>query len=195
MDFLTAYNSQIFALVILPLLIFLARVIDVTLGTIRIISVSRGNRILAPIVGFFEILIWLLAMGQIMQNLTNPIYYIAFAAGFAVGNFVGIYIEDKLAMGTSLIQVITQKDCNELVTCLHSTGYGVTTVQAQGAKGTVKIVYIVAKRKEVCDITKVIKRCNPKAFYYIEEVRTASREVYGAHPRQGFLRGLGLKRK
>jgi len=167
----------------------------VTLGTIRIISVSRGNRLLAPLVGFFEILIWLLAMGQIMQNLTNPIYYLAFAAGFAVGNFVGIYIEDKLAIGTSLIQVITQKDCGELVTCLHSAGYGVTTIDAHGTKGNVKVIYVVVKRKDICNATKSIKQCNPKAFYYIEEVRSASREIYGAHPRQGLLRGLGLKRK
>jgi len=92
--------SEIYALIGLPLLIFFARVCDVSLGTIRIIFISKGIKYLAPIVGFFEILIWLLAISQIMQNLTNPYYYIFYAGGFATGNLVGIILDEKLSIGT-----------------------------------------------------------------------------------------------
>ena len=98
------------SLIIIPLLIFVARIFDVTLGTIRIILVSRGVKIPAALLGFFEVLIWLIAIGRVMQNLNNVSNYIAYAGGFAMGNFVGIYIENKLAMGLLSIRVVTAKD-------------------------------------------------------------------------------------
>lgn len=106
MDFTSIFNSDIWTWVIIPCFIFIARILDVTLGTVRIIFVSKHMKSLAPLLGFFEVLIWLLAIGQIMQNLTNPINYLAYAAGFAMGNFVGIQIESRLAMGVVLIRVL-----------------------------------------------------------------------------------------
>jgi uncharacterized protein YebE (UPF0316 family) len=85
---------DIYAWVLLPLMIFFARVCDVSLGTVRIIFISKGIRYLAPFVGFFEILIWLLAISQIIQNLTNRYYYIFYAGGFACGTFAGIIIDE-----------------------------------------------------------------------------------------------------
>jgi uncharacterized protein YebE (UPF0316 family) len=102
-------GSPVFAWVILPLLIFAARICDVTLGTLRIIFVSRGKKLLAPLLGFFEVSIWLLAISQIMQNLNNPVCFLAYAGGFAMGNFVGILIEDKLAMGILVIRIFLVK--------------------------------------------------------------------------------------
>ena len=93
------FGSEIFTFIILPILIFIARVCDVSIGTMRIIFISRGAKILAPLLGFFEILIWLVAIGKVMQNLDNIACYVAYAGGFATGNFVGIRIEEKLAMG------------------------------------------------------------------------------------------------
>ena len=90
----------------------MARIADVTFGTIRIIFVSRGMKWLAPICGFFEIMIWLFAIGQVFNNLTNITYYLAYAGGFACGNFVGIWIEEKMAIGTLVVQIITKKDGN-----------------------------------------------------------------------------------
>ena len=101
------FNPEIFTWVIMPLLIIFARICDVSLGTIRIISIARGYKLIAPLLGFFEILIWLLAIKQIMQNLTNIFYYVAYSGGFAAGTFIGIYIEEKLAMGIFLIRIIT----------------------------------------------------------------------------------------
>lgn len=102
-------NSGTFSLIILPILIFLARIVDVTFGTIRIIFVSRGLKWLAPIFGFFEIMIWLFAIGQVFSNMTNITYYVAYAGGFACGNFVGIWIEEKMAIGTMVVRIITKK--------------------------------------------------------------------------------------
>jgi len=117
-------NSAFYAWLILPLLIFLARVADVSIGTIRLIFISRGLKYLAPLVGFFEILIWLLAIGQIMKNLSNPACYIAYAGGFAMGNFVGMWIAERLSLGVVLIRVVTKKDATELVECLKSAVNG-----------------------------------------------------------------------
>jgi uncharacterized protein YebE (UPF0316 family) len=89
-------DSVVFTWIILPLIIFLCRIIDVTIGTARVIFVSRGYRVLAASAGFFEVLIWLMAIGQIMQNLTNPLCYIAYASGFALGNYIGITLTENL---------------------------------------------------------------------------------------------------
>lgn len=170
--------SVFYAWFALPFLIFLARVIDVTMGTVRVIFVSRGLKYLAPIVGFFEILIWLLAIGQIMQNLSNPMCYIAYAGGFALGNYVGIVIADKLSLGVVLIRVVTAKDALPLVEQLKEQNYGVTSVDGHGTSGEVKVVFTVVKRREVPNIVELIKTFNPHAFYSIEEVGFVEKGVF-----------------
>ncbi len=172
------FDSALVTWVIVPLFIFSARVMDVSLGTMRIIFLSRGRKLIAPALGFFEVLIWLLAMRQIMQNLNEPITYIAYAAGFATGNFVGIYLESRLAIGKLIIRLITSKDTGELVAQLHADGYGVTSVDGQGAVGPVKLIYIIIKRKDLADVVEIITRCQPKAFLSIEEIRSASEGVF-----------------
>lgn len=188
-------NSDFFSLLILPLLIFISRIIDVTFGTIRIIFVSKGEKFLAPIFGFFEIMIWLFAIGQVMQNLTNITYYMAYAAGFATGNFVGIYIEDKIAIGKLVIRIITRKDASDLIASMKSKNYGVTIVDAEGATGNVKLIFTVIKREDVDEVVGMIKQFNPKAFYSMEEVRVASEGVFPSHKnRFDFLGRLRLNR-
>ena len=171
------FHSEAFTFVLLPVLIFLARILDVSFGTIRIIFISRGHKFLAPLIGFFEILIWLVAIGKVMQNLTNVYCYIAYAGGFAAGNFTGMWIEEKLAMGTLIIQIITKKDASALIDNLKSSGYGVTVVPAEGSTGQVHIVYSLIKRSALKDVVAIIKRFNPKAFYSIEDVRFASKGI------------------
>lgn len=170
--------SLFYAWFLLPFLIFLARVVDVTMGTIRVIFVSRGLKYLAPVVGFFEILIWLLAIGQIMKNLSNPVCYIAYAGGFAVGNYVGIAIAEKLSLGVVLIRVVTAKDALPLVERLKERNYGVTCVDGHGTTGEVKVVFTVVKRREVTNIVELIKTFNPHAFYSIEEVGFVEKGVF-----------------
>lgn len=167
-----------YAWCILPLLIFLARIMDVSLGTIRIIFVSRDLKYLAPFVGFFEVLIWLLVIRQIMlSDGNNAACIVAYAAGFASGTFVGMYLENLLSFGRVLIRVITRKEAGELVKYLRSSGYGLTCVNATGATGPVKLVFSVVERHDIPRIVQIIKQFNPNAFYTIEDVRFVSENV------------------
>ena len=170
----TFADSTFFSLVLLPVLIFLARVTDVTIGTIRIIFISRGLRVLSAAAGFFEILIWLFALGQIMQNLNNWVNYVAYAGGFAVGNFIGITIERRIALGYLVIRIITQRDATELEKRLRKEDYIVTSADAEGGRGPVKILFTVIKRKHLPDLIRMIKKYNPRAFYTIEDLRFVS---------------------
>jgi uncharacterized protein YebE (UPF0316 family) len=170
-------DSGAYSLLVVPLLIVVARIADVSLGSLRIIFLSRGRR-LASLLGFFEVLIWLLAIRQIMQNLNNPVTYIAYATGFACGNLIGIYLEEKLAIGKVIIRIITPKDVGSLSEQLHARGYGVTCVDGRGATGQVSLVYTIIRRKDLHEVQAVIAECCPKAFLSIEEIRSASEGIF-----------------
>lgn len=167
-------NTPFFTWVVVPLLIFGARVIDVSLGTMRIIFLSRGQRFLAPLLGFFEVLIWLIAIQQVMQNLNNPISYIAYAAGFATGNLGGIYLENKLAIGKLMVRIVTNRDATQLAAHLRESGYRVTSLEAEGATGPAKLIFTVIQRKDLADVMVGINRFNPNAFVSVDEIRSAS---------------------
>ena len=173
-------DFNFYAWILLPLSIFLARVADVSMGTIRVIFISKGLKYFASAIGFFEILIWLLAIGQIMKNLSNPVCYIAYAGGFATGNFVGIWIAERLSLGVVLIRVVTRKDASELVNNLKTKEYGVTSVDGHGTGGEVKVVFSILPRREVSSVVDLIKKFNPKAFYSIEEVGFVEKGIFPA---------------
>jgi len=172
------FSSVFYTWFVLPSLIFIARIADVSMGTVRVIFVSRGFKYLAPVVGFFEIIIWLLAIGQIMRNLSNPACYIAYAGGFAMGNFVGIYIAEKLSLGVVIIRVISTKDAAPLVELLKAENYGVTSMDGHGTKGQVKVVFTIVPRSEVRSVVELIKKFNPQAFYSIEEVGLVEKGIF-----------------
>jgi len=184
------FNSEVFTFFVLPALIFLARICDVTLSTIRTIFITRGHKYLAPLIGLFEISIWLIAIGKTLQNLSNPFCYIAYALGFVTGNFVGILIEEKLAIGASVVQVITQKDASELIRILRCTGFGVTSIPADGSTGRVHLIYTVVKRSDLKNVVETIKKFNPKAFYSVEDIRFVSEGVFP--PRKSLPKINGL---
>ena len=167
-------QSDLFAFVVLPALIFVARISDVTLGTLRIIFVSRGNKTVAPILGFFEVLIWVIAISNIIQHLNNVYCYLAWAGGFATGNFIGMKLEERLAIGVSMLRIITKKENNQLLNKLHNSGYGATVSDARGKEGEVQIIYTVVKRKEIQNLVELIKIHAPNAFYIIEDIRYVS---------------------
>ncbi len=172
------FSSESFKWIVMPLLIFVARMLDVSLGTVRIIFVSRGLKFLAPLVGFFEVIIWLLAIRVIIQNLNNVACYIAYGAGFAMGTFIGLQIEKKIAIGNSLIRVITQKDATELIEHLREKNYGVTSIDAEGVKGKVHVIYIIIRRHDIVNVAGIISEFNPQAFYTIEDIRLVSRGIF-----------------
>jgi uncharacterized protein YebE (UPF0316 family) len=160
--------------------IFLAELCVVTLGTLRIIFVSKGRKVLAPVLGFFEISLWLFAIGQIMQNLGDPACYVAFAGGSCTGNFLGILIEEKVAIGTSVVRIITHKEAGVLTDELKAAGYGVTSIDARGATGPVQIVFTVVRRKELDEVLGIIKRFDGKAFYSVDDLQSAAEGVFPA---------------
>ncbi len=170
-------GSDLFTYLILPLLIFLMRITDVSIGTIRIIYVTRGNRLVAPILGFFEVLVWVIAISNIIQHLNNWYCYIAYAGGFATGNFVGMLIEERLAIGTSLIRVIARKELAGLSEALNEKGYSTTTLAARGKYDDVSVIFVVVKRKAINDTIALIKEHHPNAFYTIEDIRYVSQSV------------------
>ncbi len=171
-------DSPLFAYGVLPLAIFLARIADVTLQTLRILAVSRGNKLVAPLLGFFEVIIWLLAIRQIMQNLSNPFCYLAYGAGFAMGNYIGILIEEKTAIGKQLIRIITRKDAQVLVEALRRQGFGVTDISAHGKTGPVSVLYSIVERYDLERVIRVIEKFNPKAFYTIEDIRNVKAGIF-----------------
>lgn len=175
MEFL---NSDTFTYLVLPLFIFIARIMDVSLGTLRIIFVTKGMRKVAPLVGFFEILIWLLAISRIMQDLDNWVCYVAYAAGFATGNFVGMLLEERLAIGHEMIRVITRKDASTLIDVLRGRGYGVTSVKAEGIEGEVAIIYIIARRSMIKGVLDEINEFNPRALYTVESIKYVNKEIF-----------------
>ncbi len=177
------------SVVLTAVLVFCARLLDVSIGTLRIISLAKGRRYLAPILAFVEILIWLTAIRQIILNASNPIVYIAFAGGFALGNLFGILLEEKLALGMVYVRIITSKDAASLITSLKDKGFGLTVVEAAGTKGKVDIIFTIIKRKSLDTVVSLIKQHNPMAFYSVSEIHKAS-HVY--HPEVGLHSRLPL---
>jgi uncharacterized protein YebE (UPF0316 family) len=171
-------ESDTYAYIIMPALIFLARITDVSIGTIRIIVISRGNKMIAPILGFFEVLIWVIVISNIIQHLNNFYAYLAYAGGFATGNYVGLWIEEKLAIGINLVRIITKDMAHDLMNELHDRGYGATVVNAKGKTDDVSMIYTIVKRKEVNQIVELIHKLNPDAFYTIEDVKYVSHENF-----------------
>jgi uncharacterized protein YebE (UPF0316 family) len=176
-----AGSPGFFAYVILPALIFLARVCDMSLDTVRVIFMSKGIKYLPAIIGFFEVIIWLLAIGQVMDNLTNVVCYIAYGAGFAAGTIVGMAIEEKLSLGLTSVRIITKDDPTELMQYLRTHNYGVTSIDGEGGTGKVKMVFTIIKRQDLSHVVGIIKQFHPNAFYSIEEVKSV---VEGVFPEQ-----------
>ena len=165
----------------LPLLVFFARVVDVTLGTLRIIFTSRGKRHLAPLLGFVEVFIWVSVIAEITKGTHNLVAYLAYAGGFATGNYVGMWIEERLAIGNLVIRAILPENQTGLLDELRAAGYGVTSVNAQGGKGSVKLVYTIVSRKDLSHVIETIHRTYPKTFFTVEELRSVEQGVFPIH--------------
>lgn len=170
------------SLLFMPVLIFLAEMCVVTLGTVRIIFVSRGRKPLAALLGFFEITIWLFAISQVMQHLTDVACFAAFAGGFTLGNYLGIGIEEKLALGSVVVRTICRRRADELVDDLRTANYGVTTLDGTGSTGPVQVVFTVVKRRQLPEVVGIIQRFDARAFYSIEDVRSASEGIFPTPP-------------
>jgi uncharacterized protein YebE (UPF0316 family) len=185
--FTTMADSWSFQWIILPLLIFFARITDQTIGTLRLIFLSKGFKYLAPFLGFFEVIIWLLAVSQIMKHLDNAMCYIAYGSGFAMGNYIGMAIEQKLSLGNVIIRLILKQENDDMITYLYSQNFGLTVVDATGARGKVKVIFSIIKRKDIKQFISIVDEYEPGAFYTIEEVKTANEGVFRAMPKRSIF--------
>jgi uncharacterized protein YebE (UPF0316 family) len=168
------FDNETFMYLVLPLLIFFFRIIDQSIGTLRLIFAAKGLKRLAPVFAFFESFIWLVAIGQIMKQLDNFYCYLAFASGYAAGNYFGILLEEKLSIGTVVIRVIPKKDTTDLIAHLRAENFGVTVVPVDGMMGPTKMLFTTIRRKEASYVIDIIKQHNPTAFYTIDEVKVVS---------------------
>ena len=193
-SFLTG-DSWIYSWIVLPLLIILARIADQTIGTLRLIFLSKGFRIIAPVLGFFEVIIWLLAVSQIFQHLDNWFTYIAYGLGFAIGNYVGIAVEQKISLGNVIIRIIPKLHSPELINYLKENNYGITIIPAEGGRGPVKVIFSIIKRRDVSDFVGIIKRFNPTAFYTIEDVRAVHEGIMNRTPSRSVFQSVGFYTK
>ena len=171
-DFLDTYPFW------LPIIIFFGRIFDVSLGTLRIIFVSKGERLKAPIIGFFEILIWVVIISQVFSRANDWITYLSYAAGYAAGNYVGILIEKRIAFGVILCRVYTNKSGSKLLKLFTLNGFGATMTHGTGSVNEVDIVETILERKHLKRVSKIVLEFDKDAFYVIEDIRTRSRGVF-----------------
>ena len=167
-----------FSWIILPILNFLSRLGDVTMATLRHIFVSKGFKKIVPILGFFEVLIWLVAMRQVFSHLDNFACFLAWAAGFSAGTYLGMYIEERLAIGTQIIRIISNEDITHLTVALKTSNQGITIVDGHGAVGPVKLIFTIVKRTNKKEVIDLIHLHTPKAFYSIEDVKGSEHGVF-----------------
>jgi uncharacterized protein YebE (UPF0316 family) len=171
-------------------LIFFARVADVSLGTFRTIVVFRGNKLLASFIGFFEIIIWLVAAAQVLTNLDQWYLALAYAGGFAVGNYLGMWIESRFAIGNELVRCISfNRDV--LAENIRNEGFKVVSFDGDmGNDKAVELLFIVEKRSRVPSLIRLIKELDDTAVYSVSDVKSVY-EGPDMIPRRSFL-GSGL---
>lgn len=182
-----------FEWVVLPLLIFISRSSDVTLATLRNVFIARNIRNVVPILGFFEVLLWLVAISTVLQNLTNVACYIGFAAGYANGIFLGLKIEERLALGKQMVRIFAKTETSGLVDDLYKNGMGVTLMDARGSQGPVTVIFITLNRKDMPILEELIQKHIPNAFYTVEDIRKTKLGVFPDKKGEGrfdFLRAL-----
>lgn len=155
------------------LLIFAARVVDVTLGTLRTVWIVQGRRISVFCLGFVEILIWVFAVSSVIQNLENPWYAVFYAIGFATGNYIGITLEQKLAYGEQVVRVFSRNG-DELASALRDCGYGVTVFRGEGRDSPVDMCFVESRRRNIRKIVNLARQTDPVCYYVVDDVAHAS---------------------
>lgn len=158
-----------------PIIIFFLRLTDVSMATVRMLLIVRGRRMLVPVIGFFEILIWVVAVGTVVQHLGSPLHIIGYAAGFATGNVMGLLIEERMALGLATVRTMVKSGGAELAADLREEGFGVTEMVGQGREGTVEVLYSVLPRKFVSRCVALIDAAAPESFVVVDEPRSVYR--------------------
>lgn len=161
-------------------LIFLLRVMDMTLDTLRVLVVMRGRKSIAWVLGFFQALIFVLAISSVLSNLDNPLNVVGYAAGFATGNVIGMWIEEKLAIGHIHLNIVSSRLGSAVAEQLRTAGYAVTEIPARGKDGMVALLNLSVLRKNVAQVHKLVNEIDPDAFITAEDVRPVRRGFWRA---------------
>jgi uncharacterized protein YebE (UPF0316 family) len=159
-------------------LIFFMRVLDMSISTVRIVVLMRGNIRLAALLGFFESLTWIIAASLVFANLGDPPRAIAFAAGFGTGVLVGGLVEKRLAMGTAFVRVVASIETPQVASPLRAAGFAVTVLNAEGRDGEVRVAFLVLPRKRIKEALALVHSINPDAFVTVEEVNLPDLERF-----------------
>lgn len=166
--------------ILIGILVFFARVFDVSLGTFRTISIVQGRTKIAFLIGFVEISMWLLVLSTVLNRVMNtPILGLFYALGFSTGNVVGIFLEKRIALGKSILRLITSQNGKKMAELIRESGYVVTTFQGEGKNGPVTELCIVCQRKNLGKILRLVQSIQKDVFYITEQVSNASK-IY--HP-------------
>jgi uncharacterized protein YebE (UPF0316 family) len=158
-----------------PLLIFLLRILDVSLSTVRMLLMVRGRRLLVPLLGFAEVLVWIFAVGGVVSNLDSPLLMVAYAAGFAAGNWVGLWIEERMALGLATVRTVVREGGSTVAAALRDEGLGVTEQTGRGREGPVDVLYSVLPRRRVAPALRLIDELAPESFVVVSEPRAVRR--------------------
>ena len=161
-------------------IIFVLRVLDMSLDTLRVLVVMRGRRAAAWVLGFFQALIFVLAISSVLNDLDNPLNILGYAAGFATGNVIGMLIEGRLAVGFMQMTIISSSRGAAIAQALRKSGYAVTEIPAHGKDGKVAVLHCSARRREVDDIDTIVLEADPSAFVTAEDVRPVRRGFWRA---------------
>ncbi|MBN1334416.1 MAG: DUF2179 domain-containing protein, partial [Deltaproteobacteria bacterium] len=162
----------------LALLIFCLRITDVSMGTLRTISVVQGRISFSVVLGFFEVLLWAFAVSQVITRLQeSPILLLAYAGGFAAGNAVGIGIERALAMGSCVVRIVTARPGTEIAASIRATGQPVTSFLGHGLEGDVTLLYMVCPRRKLPKLIQLARSIDPALFYSVEPVQSVKVET------------------
>ena len=171
-DFLDVYPW------LLPVVIFFGMIIDVALGTLRIIFVSKGEKNKAPLIGFVEVFIWVVVISQILSRANDMVAYLSYAAGYAAGNYIGMILENRIAFGVILCRIYTQKNGNDLIKALNKLNIGATMTHGIGSTNKVDIIETVVDRKVMKSLEVAINEFDSNSFYVVEDVRTKKNGIF-----------------
>lgn len=171
------------------LLIFLLRILDVSMAMMRMILAVRGHRVIAAFIGFFEVLIWLIAVGTALEHLNSILHVIGYAGGFAIGNYVGVWLEGQFALGVNVVRAVIRRPAGaskapramSIADRIREEGYAVTEIEGRGQRSYVDILNVIVPRRRVPNIIRIIRDEDPAAFLSIEEVRA----IQGGYIRPG----------
>jgi uncharacterized protein YebE (UPF0316 family) len=162
------------------LVIFGLRVLNMSMDTLRLLFTMRGKKALSWVIGFLVSLVYVLLLTSVLSNLNNPLYIIAYSAGFATGGVVGMWIEERLAIGFVHLQVISPRRGVVMAEKLRENGFAVTEIPARGKDGMVSLLNLSVRRKQAVAVQKIVNECDEAAFVTAEDVHPVRRGFWRA---------------